>query len=103
MKKKGLVINDQLVDALSLADDKEFREIITKLYDYSAKDADVEFDTNLGNYIFKMYRPFIDYCNMRWEARKAKYDKRHNKAKNEEYTEKEEQNFVGFVPEWSKE
>ena len=67
--KRGFIINESLMDTISEATDKEFREIITKLYDYSTNAVVPEFGTKLGNTIFKLYKPFIDYNNEKYDMK----------------------------------
>lgn len=78
MANLGYILKESVMSASKTMTDKEFRDLVTGLFNYSAYGEIPQFDSALANAIFEMEKPAIDYNLKKWQERSTLYDRNNN-------------------------
>lgn len=78
MANLGYILKESVMSASKTMTDKDFRDLITGLFNYSAYGEIPQFDDALANAIFEMEKPAIDYNLKKWQERGTLYNRNSN-------------------------
>lgn len=66
---KGLIINEALMEGAKELEPNDFKEFLTKLFNYSVYGECVEFENQYSKILFTFAKPFIDYNNEKYQEK----------------------------------
>lgn len=78
MANLGLILKESVMSACTDMTDKEFRGLITGMFNYAAYGEEPDFSTALQKVVFMMEKPSIDYNNGKWERKRIELERETN-------------------------
>lgn len=67
--KQGLIINEPLMNAAKELNETEFKEFFVNAYYYATNNIVPIFESQNAKMLFKLYRPFIDSNNKKYQEK----------------------------------
>lgn len=78
MANLGLILKESVMNACTDMTDKEFRGLITGMFNYAVYGEEPKFEAPIQRVVFMMEKPSIDYNNGKWERKRIELQKEAN-------------------------
>ena len=70
-----MILNDAFMEAISEFNAEDFKDCMTKTYNYAVNGVEPNFESSNCKMVFSLFKPFIDSNNAKYEQKQKDYQK----------------------------